>query len=48
VLLLSDGRIVADGAPPAVLTEEALAEHFGASVRVVSVDERLAVLPTRR
>jgi hypothetical protein len=30
-----------------VLTEAMLAEHFGAAVRVVTVDERLAVLPTR-
>ena len=48
VLLLSGGRIVADGPPAEVLTEDALAEHYGASVRVVTVDERLAVLPTRR
>jgi iron complex transport system ATP-binding protein len=47
VLLLSGGRIVADGTPPEVLTEEALAQHYGVSVRVVTVDERLAVLPTR-
>jgi iron complex transport system ATP-binding protein len=47
VLLLSEGRIVADGAPGDVLTEEALAEHYGATVRVVTVDGRLAVLPTR-
>ena len=47
VLLLADGRIVAEGAPAEVLTEEALAEHYGASVRVLTVDERLAVLPTR-
>jgi len=47
VLLLSAGRIVADGRPAAVLTEEALNDHYGASVRVVTVDERLAVLPTR-
>ena len=47
VLLLADGRIVAEGAPAEVLTEDALAEHYGASVRVVTVDDRLAVLPTR-
>jgi iron complex transport system ATP-binding protein len=47
VLLLSAGVIVADGAAADVLTEEALAEHYGASVRVVTVDARLAVLPTR-
>jgi iron complex transport system ATP-binding protein len=47
VLLLSAGCIVADGTPEEVLTEAALAEHYGATVRVVTVDERLAVLPTR-
>ena len=47
VLLLSTGCIVADGTPAEVLTEAALAEHYGATVRVVTVDERLAVLPTR-
>ena len=47
VLLLSEGCIVADGTPAEVLTEAALAEHYGATVRVVTVDERLAVLPTR-
>jgi iron complex transport system ATP-binding protein len=48
VLLLAAGRIVADGSPAAVLTEAALAEHYGASVRVTTVDDRIAVLPTRR
>jgi iron complex transport system ATP-binding protein len=47
VLLLSRGHIVADGTPGEVLTEAALGEHYGATVRVVTVDERLAVLPTR-
>jgi iron complex transport system ATP-binding protein len=47
VLLLSEGEIVADGVPAEVLTEEALAAHYGATVRVVTVDDRFAVLPTR-
>ena len=47
VLLLDEGRVVAEGAPVDVLTEEALAEHYGASVRVVTVDDRIAVLPSR-
>ena len=47
VLLLSRGRIVADGTPGEVLTEDALREHYGATVRVLTVDDRLAVLPTR-
>ena len=41
------GQVVADGSPETVLTEAALAEHYGASVRVVTVDDRLAVLPAR-
>jgi len=48
VLLLDRGRVVADGPPANVLTEAALAEHYGASVRVLTVDDRVAVLPTRR
>ena len=47
VLLLDEGHVVAEGAPVDVLTEEALAEHYGASVRVVTVDDRIAVLPSR-
>jgi iron complex transport system ATP-binding protein len=47
VLLLDAGRVVADGAPVDVLTEEALAQHYGASVRIVTVDGRLAVIPAR-
>jgi iron complex transport system ATP-binding protein len=47
VLLLDAGQVVADGAPAAVLTEDALARHYGARVRVVALDEGLAVLPAR-
>jgi iron complex transport system ATP-binding protein len=47
VLLLAEGRIVADGTPADVLTESALAEHYGASVRVLKLDDRIAVLPSR-
>ncbi len=47
VLLLAEGRIVADGTPADVLTESALAEHYGASVRVLMLDDRIAVLPSR-
>src|SRR6185503_2830169 len=38
VLLLDGGRLVADGAPADVLTQEALARHYGARVRVVALD----------
>ncbi|HTK24474.1 MAG TPA: ABC transporter ATP-binding protein [Gaiella sp.] len=48
VLLLDQGRVVADGAPAEVLTEEALAQHYGARVRVVTLDDGVAVLPARR
>ena len=48
VLLLDRGRVVADGAPADVLTEEALAQHYGARVRVVTLDDGVAVLPARR
>jgi iron complex transport system ATP-binding protein len=44
LLLLSGGRIVAHGAPPEVLTEPLIAEHYGARVRVVGG----AVIPVRR
>jgi iron complex transport system ATP-binding protein len=45
LLLLSGGRIVAQGAPAEVLTEPLIAEHYGARVRVV---EGGAVIPVRR
>jgi iron complex transport system ATP-binding protein len=43
LLLLSGGRIVAQGAPAEVLTEPLIAEHYGAKVRVVEG----AVIPVR-
>ena len=47
MVLLDAGRIVADGPPEAVLTQEAVATHYGASVDVVSVGGRTAVIPRR-
>ena len=47
VLLLDQGRVVADGAPADVLTEAALAQHYGARVRIVTLDDSVAVLPAR-
>ena len=47
MVLLDGGRVVADGSPAEVLTEDALARHYSASVRVVEVDDRLAVVPAR-
>jgi iron complex transport system ATP-binding protein len=48
VVLLDEGRCVADGPPDAVLTEDAVALHYGAAVHVLRLDERIAVVPVRR
>jgi iron complex transport system ATP-binding protein len=48
VVLLTGGRIVAEGPPAAVLTEHTISEHFGASVRVLhEPDGSLAIVPVR-
>jgi iron complex transport system ATP-binding protein len=47
MVLLDHGRVAADGSPRAVLTEEALARHYHASIDVVPVDGRIAVIPRR-
>jgi cobalamin transport system ATP-binding protein len=47
MVLLDRGRVVADGLPGDVLTEEAIARHYGATIDVVPVDGRLAVVPRR-
>ena len=47
MVLLDQGRVVADGTPPEVLTEEAIARHYGATIDVVPVGERIAVIPRR-
>jgi iron complex transport system ATP-binding protein len=44
LLLLSGGRIVAEGAAAEVLTEPLIEEHYGARVRVLEG----AVIPVRR
>jgi iron complex transport system ATP-binding protein len=43
LLLLANGRIVADGAPEEVLTAPLIGEHYGARVRVIDG----AVVPVR-
>jgi iron complex transport system ATP-binding protein len=48
MVLLDRGRVAADGAPRDVLTEETIARHYGASIDVVPVDGRVAVIPRRR
>jgi ABC-type cobalamin/Fe3+-siderophores transport system ATPase subunit len=45
--LLSDGRVVAEGAPADVLTAEALNRHYGARAEVVHGPSGPAVLPFR-
>jgi iron complex transport system ATP-binding protein len=45
--LIDDGRIVVEGAPAHVLTEDNLARHYGARVRIIHDGGRLGVLPFR-
>ena len=47
MILLDEGIVAVDGPPSEVLTEEAIARHYDASIRVVRVDDRLAVVPAR-
>jgi iron complex transport system ATP-binding protein len=48
LVLLDGGREQASGPPSEVLTEQLIARHFGASVRVVSDEEAgIAVVPLR-
>jgi iron complex transport system ATP-binding protein len=47
MLLLDRGRVAADGLPADVVTEEAIARHYGAAIRIVSVDGAIAVVPSR-
>ncbi len=47
MLLLDVGRVVADGPPADVLTEAMIAERYGAAIDVVSVGDRIAIVPRR-
>jgi iron complex transport system ATP-binding protein len=47
LLLLDGGRLVADGEPHQVATEELIASHYDASVDVLSLDGTVAVIPRR-
>ena len=48
LLLVDGGRLVAEGEPAEVLTEELVATHYGASVRVVADPELgVVVVPAR-
>jgi iron complex transport system ATP-binding protein len=48
MVLLDAGRIVADGPPADVLTQGLIAAHYAASIEVVDVAGRIAVVPARR
>jgi iron complex transport system ATP-binding protein len=49
LLLLSGGRLVASGEPADIATEELIARHYGAAVRVVVEDGvPVGVIPVRR
>jgi iron complex transport system ATP-binding protein len=48
LVLLAAGRVVAAGPPAQVLTEEALAIHYHARVRVIDGDDGPLVVPVRR
>lgn len=47
LVMLSGGRIVADGSPDEVLTENTLTAHYGAGVRVLEDDDGPVVVPVR-
>ena len=47
MVLLDRGRVVADGPPNAVLTEHLIARHYDASIQVVELNGRIAVVPSR-
>jgi len=47
LILLRDGRIVAEGTAEEVLTEETIATHYGASVKVFRDNGTLIVVPMR-
>jgi len=47
LLLIDGGREAVSGSPAEVLTEELIARHYGASVRVVSDGDTIAVVPLR-
>jgi iron complex transport system ATP-binding protein len=48
LLLLDRGRVVAEGKPDAVLSEEGIAAHYGAQVRVIRENGSVFVLPRRQ
>jgi cobalamin transport system ATP-binding protein len=47
ILLIDGGREAVSGSPAEVLTEETIARHYGASVRVITDGGTIAVVPLR-
>ena len=45
IIVLSGGRIAAEGAPAAVITEELLARHFRIRARIEHAEEGVVVVP---
>lgn len=48
LLLLDRGKVVAEGSPVEVLSEEAIARHYGAEVHVINENGSVFVLPRRQ
>jgi iron complex transport system ATP-binding protein len=48
LILLSHGKVVADGMPAEVLTEDILTAHYGADLRVFADADGPVVVPVRR
>lgn len=48
LVLLGGGRVVADGKPEEVITEERLSANYGRSIRVIPGPEGPTVVPVRR
>ena len=46
ISLLAEGRIVESGAPADVLTAATIAEHFGATVRIIDDPDGPVIVPT--
>jgi len=48
MVLMADGTVVAAGTPRDVLTQELLARHYQAQVRVIDGEQGPLVVPVRR
>jgi len=48
LVMLSGGRVVADGGPGQVLTEATLTAHYGAGIRIIEDDDGPVIVPVRK